>query len=1117
MAAMAAMLTSCSKDDAFGGLSHGKVTFEVSTPELATRAYGDGKTANNLYYAVYDVTENAENGAMVKTNYATDDTTDGVTFANGSLTTKVSIDLVEGRNYEVAFWAESANSPYVFNTDPAKKSVSYNDDVTLTANNEDYDAFFAYVPKEQVKVGHTVSVTLKRPFAQLNVATNDTDNAKEPLGVTVAKTGVKVYAYTSFDLKSGDVIGEKKELTFDMKNVGDDIATEVVEHTLGTISANNNNYDWLTMNYILVNERENIDVTFLFEDNKGKTDYTRPYAAVPVERNHKTNIIGSILTSPTDFSVTIDKDFSDPDINEERNNRREVATTEEFVDAFGTLTDDDPDNDVDEVVLTGDVVIDENFNWSQFFSYNNSTTPTQVVTRANEVTGEVNSLNIPAGKTFTLDLNGCTISATENSTGSYGLININPGAELTITDSKGDGAIRLKALQNRGWNGYSSVISNQRGKLTVNGGTIEHLGDTDMAYGIDILTNTGAENVEATINGGTIKSTYRAIRQFLNSTKAQNILTVNGGTIESTGGNKSIWMQNANANNNPGTLVVKENAVLNSDVLISYSNAANDYISASVAAKALKGDSEVLLSNAPAGYAVKKIDGVWTVTKAVSAAAFLDAVKNVKDGDTITLDSDIIFTKDARTLNSGTWYDGLYYVGDKSFTIDLNGYTICQDGAVNDYLLNFKNEGSKANTITIKNGTIDAGTAAYCALCCSSTQENKLTINLEGVTLYNNNSGGATIKWRGGAELNVKAGTKIIGKDSYVGIECYNSNVNIYDGAEIYQNGTSSYVGCLVGVSGNGTVNVYGGYGKGAQGGFIAMTSGGTINVYGGQWIANTDGTYANGNKSVLIAQSEKGAKSIVNVTGGTFKGGYNCYGGAVGDAQINISGGNFNADPSGYLAEGYLTLMNNNIWTVRSSTLESGEYDGTLEFKGDLIINGDVTIKTLKATNGGTIKIANDKTLTLTNFSFGSKDNASAKYEIKGGTVVANYGFFQHGKYALHSNFETGYMYYSYGSDITVYGTFHSQGKGDGLDYVRGKLTIAKGGKSLHDKSLWVGQPASWGAMAASLIIEDGGYVQANSLSVYEGSSLTYYNDADLKYNSVTGTEYITKATKTE
>ena len=54
MAAVAALLTSCSKDDTFGGPTRGKVTFEVSTPELATR-YGEGTTATALQYAVYDM------------------------------------------------------------------------------------------------------------------------------------------------------------------------------------------------------------------------------------------------------------------------------------------------------------------------------------------------------------------------------------------------------------------------------------------------------------------------------------------------------------------------------------------------------------------------------------------------------------------------------------------------------------------------------------------------------------------------------------------------------------------------------------------------------------------------------------------------------------------------------------------------------------------------------------------------------------------------------------------------------------------------------------------------------------------------------------------------------
>ena len=313
----------------------------------------------------------------------------------------------------------------------------------------------------------------------------------------------------------------------------------------------------------------------------------------------------------------------------------------------------------------------------------------------------------------------------------------------------------------------------------------------------------------------------------------------------------------------------------------------------------------------------------WDKAMKVYSEADLDAAfKNVEDGGLIVIAEDLTLEKG---VNSGsTYYEGYYYNGDKSFTIDLNGNTLTNSAAINDYLLLFKNEGEKENTITIKNGTLEAASSAYCAVCTSTTSTQKITINLENVKVIGNNSNGSVIKVRGGAELNVKAGTTITGKNSYLGIENWQATVNIYDGAEIYQNGTSSYNGCLVGVGGGdkAVVNVYGGYGKGVSGGFIAMTSGGTINVHGGEWIANTNGAYANGNKSVLVAQSENHAKSIVNVYGGTFKGGFNCYGAAAGDAQINISGGNFNADPASYVAAGYKAVEVNGSWMVMSNDL---------------------------------------------------------------------------------------------------------------------------------------------------------------------------------------------------
>ena len=41
---------------------------------------------------------------------------------------------------------------------------------------------------------------------------------------------------------------------------------------------------------------------------------------------------------------------------------------------------------------------------------------------------------------------------------------------------------------------------------------------------------------------------------------------------------------------------------------------------------------------------------------------------------------------------------------------------------------------------TIKNGTLEAASSAYCALCTSTTSTQKITINLENVNLIGNNS-----------------------------------------------------------------------------------------------------------------------------------------------------------------------------------------------------------------------------------------------------------------------------------------------------------------------------------------------------------------------------------------
>ena len=235
------------------------------------------------------------------------------------------------------------------------------------------------------------------------------------------------------------------------------------------------------------------------------------------------------------------------------------------------------------------------------------------------------SITIPAGKEVVLDIKEFNITGTDNDTANFGMFNIQPGAKLTIDGTTGK--IQLTATKNRGWNAYSSVISNQRGEFVLNGGTIEHLGGTDMAYGIDNLTNGKGTKAVTTINGGTVKSTYRAVRQFLNGTEAFNELYVNGGTIE--GANKSIWMQDTNKSANPGKLVVAEGAQLKGDVYLFVTAGSPEWpVEVSIASSALVNGSKVTSGNVPAGYDVVEKNGNYVVEYGVEVNGNEIAVSN---------------------------------------------------------------------------------------------------------------------------------------------------------------------------------------------------------------------------------------------------------------------------------------------------------------------------------------------------------------------------------------------------------------------------------------------------------------------------------------------------------
>lgn len=970
--AIAFLAGSCQRENLEPVAEGTTVTYTVQVPGALTTKAGEtyGGAVNQLVYEVHRVLADETTQLLYQ---KTETITNGVV--------NLDIEFVKDQNFKVLFWAQKEN---VYNKDGAINLTAVEVPARQAAGaEENYEAFYGTDDFTNGTSAASGKVTLTRAVSLLSIGTTQ---ASLNVGDVDGNVGLNGASVTVKDLPN-------------TLNVMTGEATANADQTYpsatgSTFVVGTETYVYVAKNYVAFAdaEKSTVDVELTITTDEGTINHSIP--SVPLKRNFKTNIVGDLITASAKYNITLSDDWSDETLD--------IILVNDAL-SLQEAINQSPDNQETEIKLEGDIDLND--------------LAALLGTLSTKAGSDPVYITVPAGKIVTLDLNGYTLSGVDETQTSYGLIT-NKG-NLTIVNSAEDkaGKIMLKATVESEWNRYSSVISTQPGStLTVGAGVeIEHLGGTSMSYAIDVLTNGRGTSAVAVIDGATVKSTYRAIRQFLNGTEAVNSLTVKAGSvIKSTNGNKSIWMQDPSANANTGSLVVEEGAELYGNVFLSVTAGSTEWpVSVSVAASALKGESVVETnSNVPAGYSLENKDGVYTVEFHPVAmigekgyATLIDAVAAVQDGGTITLVANETFTENNRYDNGG-WWDGLGYSGDKSFTIDLGGYTIKQDGSLNDYLIWIKNDGAKANTITLKNGTMDAGTTAFCAIATSSSNKQTITINLENINLINNISNGAVAKIRGGSVLNVKPGTVITGKNSYTGIEAVGNNtvVNIYEGAEIYQNGTSSDVGAIVGASYNATLNIYGGKGKSAKCGIIVMSTGATINVYGGEWTANGDGTVSNDNAGVLVSQNNRyesgwACKSILNVTGGTFKGGYNCYGMGPGveadDAQINIKGGNFNADPKSYVVNGYKAVESNGVYNVvvdpvaKIGETEYATLQEAFNAGGEITLLRDVTIsETATLAEGQTVVLdLNGKTLAAADMNV--VKNNGGNLTIKNGTVT--------------------------------------------------------------------------------------------------------------------------------
>ena len=287
---------SCAKEDISTSLAGGEVevTLSVDVPELGTRAFGDGMTVDQLFIAVYE-----KDGTVALPISHIDGTgfQGSEAFSGGRAT--VTMVLLKDKTYDLVFWAQkSGTGAYDVNLANGRNiEANYG----ALCNLEDRDAFFFI--RNNWKAGAQDAETefhLNRPFAQINVANSDADVAF----VTANGATIK---YSKMTVKTTDICNTLNLLNGNIENA---INAETIfaANAIPTEAFHIAGYNYLAMNYLLVNEKDLVNLKFEFIDDKNVT-YTREYSNVPVQRNYRTNILGQIISSPIDFTVVIDPIF----------------------------------------------------------------------------------------------------------------------------------------------------------------------------------------------------------------------------------------------------------------------------------------------------------------------------------------------------------------------------------------------------------------------------------------------------------------------------------------------------------------------------------------------------------------------------------------------------------------------------------------------------------------------------------------------------------------------------------------------------------------------------------------------------------------------------------------
>jgi hypothetical protein len=288
------------------------VSVECHAPgdsSATTRGSYDYQVVKNLYYAAYD----AETGELSTTNWPGTSASVEEHYAfnckTSDPTATVRLMLRRGSTYNVVFYAASGGAPYEF--DPENQELhadyDYTGDESMGNPFMDDRGDVFYTVKEIDPAATTPQqVTLTRIVAQVNIGTTledwqyATKHKHLPTSFNVEIGDI----YETMDLLTGEVSDQTDASMGDTYNFA---ALQGVDFPISSSVGNASDFKYLARAYVLVGPDKEATSQVAYRGDSFSEDDDYVYVEnVPLQRNHRTNIYGRLLSYEKNIHVVID-------------------------------------------------------------------------------------------------------------------------------------------------------------------------------------------------------------------------------------------------------------------------------------------------------------------------------------------------------------------------------------------------------------------------------------------------------------------------------------------------------------------------------------------------------------------------------------------------------------------------------------------------------------------------------------------------------------------------------------------------------------------------------------------------------------------------------------------